>query len=335
MRFRRARAAGAARRAAIAGCAVLTCGAVLAGSALVSGCARVAAYPIVATPPRSLVTACTTARHRGGTEIGVMARGFPPDTADLTRFENATGVQPGLVSYYPVFGGPFDANAACYVATRGAIPLIQLDPDTTPLAAIADGKYDSYLRGYADDVKDFRARVILGFGHEMNGLWYRWGWQHVPASVFVAAWRHIVEVFRAQGADNVIWLWTINAIGTSRAAPPRPWWPGAAYVTWVGIDAYYRQPTQTFSSLIGPTVAAVHRFTHDPILLAETGVSPQAGKAAKIPDLFAGVRAYGLLGFVWFDAVKTRDWRLETYPAAVAAFRRAARRLGQLAAAAR
>jgi hypothetical protein len=43
----------------------------------------------------------------------------------------------------------------------------------------------------------------------------------------------------------------------------------------------------------------------------------------EIPDLFAGVRKYGLLGLVWFDDVTSYDYRI-TSPAAIAAFRRAA-----------
>ncbi len=50
---------------------------------------------------------------------------------------------------------------------------------------------------------------------------------------------------------------------------------------------------------------------------------PAAGQPAKIADLFAGVRLYGLLGFVWFDHRTNQDWRL-TSPAAIAAFRRGA-----------
>ena len=58
--------------------------------------------------------------------------------------------------------------------------------------------------------------VIIGFGHEMNGYWYSWGYRHTSPAVFVAAWRHIVTVFRQQGADNVTWLWTVNIIDTAR-----------------------------------------------------------------------------------------------------------------------
>ena len=142
----------------------------------------------------------------------------------------------------------------------------------------------------------------------------------------MAAWRHIVNVFRQQGADNVTWLWTVNIIDMQRGniPSPAPWWPGSSYVTWVGIDGYYLKPSWTFAPLFGPTIKAVRALTLDPILISETGAAPAAGQPAKIADLFAGIRAYGLLGFVWFDANGIRDWRLDS-PAAVAAFRRGAK----------
>jgi hypothetical protein len=123
----------------------------------------------------------------------------------------------------------------------------------------------------------------------------------------------------------VTWLWTVNIIHASRNIPnPAPWWPGKSYVTWVGIDGYYYSSAWKFAPLFGPTIFAVRRLTDEPIFIAETGAAPATGQSAKIADLFAGVRLYGLLGFVWFDASHTLDWRLST-PAAIAAFRRGAR----------
>jgi hypothetical protein len=142
----------------------------------------------------------------------------------------------------------------------------------------------------------------------------------------VAAWRHLVTVFRQQSAGNVIWLWTVN-VTDARTGPVQDWWPGAAYVTWVGVDGYYYQRDYTFDNAFLPTIAEVRIFTPKPILLSETGVGQRAGQAAKIPDLFAGVRANHLLGFVWFDQTQAdglyhQDWRLEGHPAGLAAFRR-------------
>jgi mannan endo-1,4-beta-mannosidase len=122
----------------------------------------------------------------------------------------------------------------------------------------------------------------------------------------------------------VTWLWTVNIIHRHHHVPsPGPWWPGSSYVTWVGIDGYYYGSSSTFASLFGPTVAAVRELTGDPILIAETAAAPAAGQPAKIANLFAGVRQYQLLGFVWFDSAHIRDWRLSS-PAAAAAFRRGA-----------
>ena len=73
-------------------------------------------------------------------------------------------------------------------------------------------------------------------------------------------------------------------------------------MNWVGIDGYYLGRSWTFASLFGPTIKAVRALTLDPITDFRDSVAPSAGKPAKIADLFAGVRAYGLLGFVWFDA---------------------------------
>ena len=116
----------------------------------------------------------------------------------------------------------------------------------------------------------------------MNADWYSWGYDHVPAPTFVAAWRHIVSLFRSQGAGNVTWLWTINQ-DLSSTGPIASWWPGARYVTWVGIDGYYYRPSSTFATVFGQTIAQVRAFTSKPLLLSETAVGPQAGQSSEDP----------------------------------------------------
>ena len=146
----------------------------------------------------------------------------------------------------------------------------------------------------------------------------------------MAAWRHIVTLFRHQGTNNVTWLWTLQA-DEPGTGPIASWWPGEKYVTWVGIDGYYYRPSETFSSIFGKTIAEVRALTGLPVLLSEVAVGPQAGQAQKIPDLFAGMRHYGTLGLVWFDIAQNdgvyhQDWRIEDNPSAEAAFRRCAPR---------
>ncbi len=254
--------------------------------------------------------------------IGVYRDGVPGSYAGLTAFTQTTGIRPGVVPYFSGWFEPFQVDFAKTAAAHGAVPLVQIEPSDVSLTAIAAGQYDTYLSTFATAVRSYRYPVIVSFGHEMNGWWYSWGYGHTSPTAFVAAWRHIVTVFRGQGAWNVTWLWTVNVIDKRCRCipPPAPWWPGDSYVTWVGIDGHYYKPSWRFAPLFGPTIRAVRALTRHPILVAETGAAPGAGKPAKIADLFAGIRAYGLLGFVWFDADGTRDWRIDS-PAAVAAFR--------------
>ena len=243
----------------------------------------------------------------------------------MDQFAQAIGRQPNIALYYDPWLGKFQADFATAAAQHGAVALVQINTGHTSLASIASGRYDRYWRSYADEVKAFGGHVILSFDHEMNGDWEFWGYKHQSPATFVAAWRHVVTIFREQGARNVTWLWTVNIVDNlDDVTEPSPWWPGNSYVNWVGIDGYYYSPSTVFSSLFGATIADVRELTHDPILISETGAAVSADQPAKIADLFLGVRTFGLLGFVLFDqdgVHETQNWRISS-PAAYAALRR-------------
>ena len=260
--------------------------------------------------------------------LGVYTNGVPASYGPVSAFTSAIGARPDVVMYYSGWFVPFPTAFATRVASNGAVPLVQMNPDKISVAGIAAGRYDGYLSEYAESVRAYRHPVIVSFGHEMNGSWYNWGYRHTSPATFVAAWRHIVKLFRALGARNVTWLWTVNIVNNTQAGripSPAPWWPGSSYVNWVGIDGYYLKPNWQFAPLFGPTIASVRALTQDPILIAETGTTPAAGQVAKIADVFAGVRLYGLLGFVYFDATNSEgeDFSISS-PGALAAFSKGA-----------
>jgi hypothetical protein len=151
------------------------------------------------------------------------------------------------------------------------------------------------------------------------------GYLYTSPAAFVATWRHIVTPFRQMGAGSVTRLWTVNVIlaQDGRTLRPAQWWPGSLYVTWVGVDGYYLEPPGRFVALFGPTIVALRELTRDPILIAPVSATRAAGQSAKIADLFAGVCTYGLLGFIWFNAVTSHDYRMAG-PEAIAAYRGAA-----------
>jgi beta-mannanase len=161
----------------------------------------------------------------------------------------------------------------------------------------------------------------------MNGPWWPWSGHHQSASSFIAAWRHIVTVFRAQHASNVTWLWNPNALSGPEVASPAAWWPGAAYVDWTGLDGYFWTPSQSFAALFGAGITQLRRLAPGkPLIIAETGAYPGPGMAARMTKLFYGAHASGLAAVVYFDHQGHSDWRIERNPGAVAAFRAAVKR---------
>jgi mannan endo-1,4-beta-mannosidase len=259
--------------------------------------------------------------------LGVYESGSPPGYRPVAQFASTVGRQPNLVGYYSGWAEPFNRPFADMVQRHGIIPFVQIDPRFASVSAIASGAYDDYLRSYAVSVRNFGHPVVIGFGHEMNAAWYPWGYRHVPAKTFVTAWQHIVNVFNGQGARNVTWLWTINQ-DLPGSGPIASWWPGARYVTWVGIDGYYFTSSDTFKKVFGKTINEVRKFSSKPILLSETSIAQAATpQFAKIADLFTGMQQDKTLGLVWFDKYQKNDgyrhqnWRLEGNASAEAAFK--------------
>jgi mannan endo-1,4-beta-mannosidase len=278
-----------------------------------------------ATPAPARSGACLASCHYVGVALTYMSQDH------LTEFEHATDIKPGIVENYMAFGQPFPSTWVGTLLAHRILPMIQLNPHLVTLRDIATGRYDSYLSQFAAAVRALGAPVGLSFGHEMNSSSVSWGYHHVSARIFVAAWRHIHRVFAAVGARKVIWVWTVarNTPGDPQVDPSmRPWWPGEAYVNWVGLDIYYDSPAVTFQGQFVPTIIAVRNFTHDPILLTGTAVPNQSGQARQIADLFAGARASHLMGIIWYNQDARHTWQLDkSRRAAIAAFRRGAARM--------
>jgi hypothetical protein len=293
---------------------------VLAVVAVAVAASRLVARYTPAPPPVHAALPSASAAY-----LGVFEPGAPPDFNSITTFSKAAGRQPNLIGYYTGWAAPFDTAYADEIHDHGAIPYVQIDPTDASIPALANGSYDVYLRSYAESVRDFGHAIVIGFGHEMNAPWYSWGYGHVPAATFVTAWRHLVTLFREEGADNVTWLWTIQA-DEAGTGPIQSWWPGPQYVTWVGVDGYYYRPTETFANVFGTTIGQVRTFTGKPVLLSETAVAPAADQFDQflaIQNLFRGMTQYETLGLVWFDedqsgsgkgqsgGITRQDWRLD------------------------
>lgn len=265
--------------------------------------------------------------------MGVYEHSDTTSYRSIETFSHSIGRRPDIVLYYSGWLEPFRLTFAREISSHGAEPLVQIEPTGISLRAIDNGRYDQYLRSFADEIREYRHPVIVGFAHEMNGSWYTWGTKKTQPSTWVAAWRHVVSVFRSAGVANVTWLWTISRHVGSHGGQLRRYWPGSAYVNWVGIDGYYGRPSDRFSNVFTPAIVAVRSITDDPIILSEAAVGKATRRQAlDITNLFAGIRRSHLDGLVWFDVDQERDrdhqdWRIEGSRAAIEAFKHGLRSL--------
>ncbi len=156
-----------------------------------------------------------------------------------------------------------------------AEPLIDWGPYGITLSAIAAGQYDAYIESWAKTILAYQRPVLIRFAHEMNGSWYSWS-QEGPAA-YVLAWRHVVNIFRQVGARNARFVWSPDGlIGEPQRSWTRSvvrWYPGRAYVSYVGMTTY------AFASNIRwglggwmQRIDWLHRTYHEPMILPEMKV---------------------------------------------------------------
>jgi mannan endo-1,4-beta-mannosidase len=262
--------------------------------------------------------------------MGVYEGSSPLNWSGVASFAKATHTAVTIADYYSSWDESFKTAFAVAAARHGAEVLVYLEPWTVSVASIAAGRSDSYLRSYAAAVKAFGDPVILSFGHEMNGCWYPWGRCKTPPRVFVAAWRHIVTVFRQMNVTNVKWLWEVSH---AKINAFRSQYPGNNWVNYVGVTGYLAKSTNTFEGVFGKAIAQVRSFADLPVIIGETGVEPGPYRVAQLASLFAGAKADHVAGVVYFDVKQhgsplRQDWRLEGDPAALRVFRKAARAYG-------
>ena len=211
--------------------------------------------------------------------LGVYVAGRPAYRA-VADFAKAAGQPPDRAGYVTDWGAPFATSFVSTIQMHKAIPLDQIDPAGLFLTEIAAGDEDAYLRAYATSVRNFGQPVVISFGQDMNtGRPWVYG---TRARTFIAAWRHIVTLFRDQGAGNVTWMWTISA-DRPGASPAASWWPGRAYVTWISIDGRYSQPSYTFASVLGQTIDQVLNSPVSPYCCPPPRQSPPQASSAGSP----------------------------------------------------
>jgi hypothetical protein len=258
---------------------------------------------------------------------------------DITTFESQAGKKIGAELYFVGwYSGAWDnvAKQLNVLDPLGIKTMVTWEPKlkngSDPLTAILSGSQDAIINDFAIKSKAYGKPFFLRFGHEMNGNWYDWSGAltgNNPAR-YVSAWRYVWNKFQAAGATNAIWVWCPNA----DSVPAESWnaidnyYPGDAYVDWVGVDFYGLKWGDN------PPAAALDRVygtygATKPIMVGETAAADcsnyAAGttmtKAQWTTALFAAMAARpNVRAFFWFNQNNggEADWRITSCPSPAA-----------------
>ncbi|HEY4694402.1 MAG TPA: glycosyltransferase family 2 protein [Candidatus Nanoarchaeia archaeon] len=184
----------------------------------------------------------------------------------------------------------FDANFLNKIASSGYVPIITWEPwnskqalqDAYTPQAIVAGVQDQFIRNWAKGAAAYGRPFFLRFAHEMNGGWYQWGSKNGPET-YVAMWQHIHDIFTAEGADNVIWLWSPNntdEVGSTDSL--LSFYPGDNYTDWIGFSGFNWGKSTSISNWISFDYVATRAYEklsliNKPIMVAETSSASSGG----------------------------------------------------------
>lgn len=240
-----------------------------------------------------------------------------------------------LIQIYTAWGSKrdqaFPKKQVMDIIDLGSIPVITWEPwltdflsndtnklrpssvrDKKGMTDVANGAYDFYIKNWAEEAKKVRTPIFIRLAHEMNDPYrYPWGPQNNDAKEFVAAWKHIHNLFKSVGAKNIIWVWA-----------PHPaygyftdYYPGSDYVDYVGTGTLNYGPVVSwgkwwsFDEILGNHYEELAAF-NKPMMLAEFASLSYGGDRNQwyddalraIPSKYPQVK---ILLFFHFDADNT------------------------------
>ena len=234
-------------------------------------------------------------------------------SATLAAYDAAVGIsQPAVLGGYTIGEDGGVAQVLAYAKDLpGTIPMVSWGVNLQN-GGITDGSKDSYLRAQAEAVVAYQKPVFIRLDWEMNGSWYpEWSRPAVSPSAYIAAWQHIWTIFHQAGATNAAFVWCPN-VGEFNGQPWTAWYPGSAYVDWVGLDAYPEDSSLTADVSGAGGLDALAQFAQrdgKPAMLAEWAPGePEQDPVADFDAVFAWAARYpdAVKALVYFNFGSTR-----------------------------
>jgi hypothetical protein len=304
--------------------------------------------PAPSPAPSSIYWGAWIGNHITGTEA-------PWDMNAVNTLEQKVGKKLSIVNFSAPFancGGSsctyynFPLNEFNSIRSHGSIPFYSWGSQSIPVSStlsqpnfqlsdVIEGRHDAYIRKFATAAAAWGKPFFLRFNWEMNGGWFAWaeGVNGNKTGEFVAAWRHVHNIFTEVGATNATWVWCPNVDPEGHFQKLAGLYPGDAYVDWTGLDGYNwgtnpARPDKwrSFDSLYASTYKLITETIapSKPMIISEVGSTEYGGsKAAWITDMLAKLPTNypKVKGLLWFEKYDDgMDWPLVTSSAATGAF---------------
>jgi len=252
---------------------------------------------------------------------------------DIARYEQAVGAKTAWIYFSDNWfeSRKFPADMCNWIRDLGKVPYIRLmlrsDVDQRhaekefSLQKIVAGVFDVDLRIWAHEAKNFGSPILVEWGTEPNGNWFSWNGKWNGGAIegparYVAVYRHIVDLMRAEGADNLQWVWHVNWLDE----PEKSWnrfenyFPGENYCDWVALSAYgpttpsTRDGAESFEFKMREAYPRLTKIApNKPVIIAEFGcdlhnrhVSVARWGREALEDLFSN-RWPAIIGFCWWN----------------------------------
>lgn len=256
-------------------------------------------------------------------------------TKRLKSFENLIAKKP-IWAYFSqnwYNGIVYPKEAIDTISKQGLIPFVRLMPRSSEeqyvkeekftMSHIINGKFDKELHQWAKETKRYNIPLLIDFAVEPNGNWFGWSGifngkdskdaygdknYYDGAERYRDAYRHIIDIFRAEEVKNVTWFFHADIYSN----PNKKWnraklyYPGDNYIDWIGVSLYGAQnPTEnywdSFSQILEERYKTIQEIsTQKPIALLEFGVTdnhPLGSKSEWLKDAFETILSAKYINF--------------------------------------
>lgn len=288
-------------------------------------------------------------------------------TARIRAFERLAGKRLAWVYFSDnwLAGIEFPAREVRAIQAAGRIPFVRLMARSTwrtggpdphyRLQRILAGRFDAELTAWFRAARDSGVPMLVEFGTEVDGDWFAWNgrWNGAGATSaygdpavadgperFRDAYRHLVDLSRSVGADQLTWVFHVNDQSWPRTAwnTPRAYYPGDAYVDWIGVSVYGSQAPGEYQGSfrrrldrVYPQLCALS--ADKPLAVLEWGIAQRPARGTKagwIRDalrwLGSGrwprIKAASYWHEDWPQGAGVTDLRIDSSRAAARAYRR-------------